>query len=459
LKFARKVDLSIIGFLGLALGLTIYAYESRIVARSMDQTVSAQQIVTPGADMAHGSEQGGGSNEPSEKYLLVGNLVDFTGTTATSGQAYGQAIIDAANWINESGGINGKLIDLDTVETSYLVRRALAAYRKWQVQGVVAIQGWGTQIGQAMTEPVSRDQVPFFSASYAATFTDPTHAPYNFFYGPSYSDGCRGLVLWAADDWSRRGENRRPVYIHMGDNHPYPNAPKKACETYAEELGFDIQPSIEFSLVPEDFTRQCRRLQASGADYAFLANTDNSVAKLLEDCHEVGTRTQFMANIWGYDERVMQAIGGAANGVVWVMGAARWGDEVPGMYTVQEISRMSDPEERKYRSVHYIRGICSMFYLMEAMEWADVNGGINGQNIRLGMYQRSETEPAGLEGVCLPGKWVETDHRGINQVLVYQGRVNGATNGSLEELIERGIIRLDWVFTAEIPRRPEWLGI
>ncbi len=457
LQFARKIDLAIIGFLGIALVLTIYVYENRMI----DPEVSSgtAESVQPGL-LSIPESDARKSTGTSEDYLLVGNLVDFSGATATSGQAYGQAIIDAASWINENGGINGKLIDLDTVETAYVVRRALAAYRKWQLQGVVAIQGWGTQISQAMTEPVSKDQVPFFSASYAAAFTDPSRAPYNFFYGPSYSDGCRGLVQWAAEDWAaREPQARSPTYLHMGDNHPYPNAPKKACEAYAQELGFEVLPAIQFSLLPEDFTAQCRALLASKADYAFLANTDNSVAALLQDCHAVGVRTQFMANIWGYDERVMQAIGVAADGVVWVMGAAHWGDEVPGMSTVLEISRMSDPEERKYRSVHYLRGICSLFYLKEAMEWADVHGGISGPNIRLGMYARQGVVPSGLEGVCLPGTWTAEDHRGVTKVLVYKGTVAGETDAPIGELIASGAIRLDRVFEADIPRRPEWLGM
>ncbi|MBT3831173.1 MAG: hypothetical protein HOF53_06915 [Gammaproteobacteria bacterium] len=53
--------------------------------------------------------------------------MDFTGSLTNRGQCYGQAIIDASNWTNETGGINGRLIDLDTVETACLVRRAINA--------------------------------------------------------------------------------------------------------------------------------------------------------------------------------------------------------------------------------------------------------------------------------------------------------------------------------------------
>ena len=37
----------------------------------------------------------------------------------------------------------------------------------------------------------------------------------------------------------------------MGDNHPYPNAPKQACQEYAKELGFEVKTASS-GLTPED---------------------------------------------------------------------------------------------------------------------------------------------------------------------------------------------------------------
>ena len=48
-------------------------------------------------------------------------------------------------------------------------------------------------------------------------------APYNFFYGPSYSDALRALLTWAAEDWKAKGGSGKPKFVHMGANHPYPN--------------------------------------------------------------------------------------------------------------------------------------------------------------------------------------------------------------------------------------------
>jgi len=391
----------------------------------------------------------------AQDYIPVGNLVDFTGRTAVVGKEYGQAKIDAMNWINENGGINGKLLDFDTVDYSYIVPRALATYKKWKSRNnVVAIQGWGTGDTEALISFVAKDQIPYFSASYSGHLTDPTGAnpntkkpaPYNFFYGPSYSDGARGLIQWAAEDAKAKGI-ANPKYVHMGDNHPYPNAPKASGEEYARELGMEVLPAIQYSLAPADFKAQCLSLKESGANYAFLANTSGSNISLLKSCQTVGVDVQFMANIWGYDENVMKAAGDAADGVVWVMGAAKWGDDVPGMARINEVSAMSDPQGKAYRAVHYLRGVCSVFFMKEAMEAADaMDGGINGPNLKKAMYAKTDWVPAGLEGVCLPATWTETDHRGINKVFVYRGMTAG------------GAADMEQIFVAEVPRKDEWLG-
>lgn len=407
------------------------------------------------------------ANAGAQEYIQIGNLVDFTGNTAVVGKEYGQAKIDAMNYINENGGINGKQLDFDTVDYSYVVPRALAAYKKWTSQRkVVTIQGWGTADTEALVDFVTKDQIPYYSASYSAHLTDPQGkgpetkkaAPYNFPMGPSYSDGVRALIQWAAEDWKKQGKAGKPKYVHMGDNHPYPNAPKKAGEEYAKEMGFDVLPSIQYTLAPGDFKAQCLTLKESGADYAFLANTSDSNISMLKSCATVGVKTQFMANIWGYDENAMKAAGEAANGVVWVMGAAKWGDDVPGMKLVQAVSKTSDPKGVAYRAVHYIRGVCAVFFMKEAMEWADKNGGINGPNIKKAMYQKKDWVPAGLEGACPPGTWGDTDHRAFTKVFVYRGTVKGSTDAPLAELVKNGTISMAKVYEANVPRKPEWLG-
>lgn len=399
--------------------------------------------------------------------IFVGNLVDMTGPTSGVGIFAGQGKIDALEYINKNGGIAGKTMKLEHIDYSYQVPQAIANYKKWKQAGVTAIQGWGTGDTEALIGFVAKDKIPYISLSFSGHLTDPTGksartkkaAPYNFFVGPSYSDGARALIQWAAEDWKKMGGSGAPKYIHMGDNHPYPNAPKEAGEAYAKELGFEILPPIQYSLRGGDFKAQCLSLKESGADYAFLANTGGSNIALLKSCQTVGVETQFISNIWGFDENVMRTAGEAADGLVWVMSTATWIDDLPGMKLVREVSKMSDPTGKVYRPVHYIRGLCHAFYMKDAMEWADKNGGITGENIKNGFEQMRDYVPAGLEGVCGPATWTPEDHRAQTIIPLYQASVKGATaDADIGMLIEEGKIGMKKIYTADIPRKPEWLG-
>ena len=196
---------------------------------------------------------------------------------------------------------------VDTVDYGYQVPRG-GQYKKWVGDKVAAILGWGTADTEALTSFVAHDQIPYVSASYAAALTDPTGAsgkakaaPYNFFYGPSYSDALRAMLTWAAQDWKQTGKPGKPKYVHMGANHPYPNAPK-AGESLAKELGFDILPAEHFALTPGDYTAQCLTVKNSGANYAYLGNTAGSNISVLKACKTAGTNVQFLGNVWGMDE-------------------------------------------------------------------------------------------------------------------------------------------------------------
>lgn len=399
--------------------------------------------------------------------VRVGSLVDFTGPTASVGIPYGRGKQDAVAWINANGGVAGMPIDFDTFDTGYQVPPALARYRIWTKDGTVAVQGWGTADTEALVRFVSEDEMPFFSASYAADLTDPLGlgsmtkrpAPFNFIMGPSYSDGIRALLDWAKVDWQQRGQAGSPRYVHMGDNHPYPNSPKKAGEEYARELGFSILPAIQYAMTPGDVRQQCLDLKTAEADYAYLGNTAASNVELLRTCRQMGVRTQFLSNIWGIDEAALKAAGTAADGVVWVMGGGTWLEDNPGMAKVRTIAAAS-ADDASYQPHHYIRGVCAVFFMREAMEWAAANGGITGVRIRDGMYQKRDWVPEGFEGACAPATWTSDDHRGFNRIRIYRARIAEPlpTDRDLATLIRSGMIAMGPVYEVTVPRKPEWLG-
>ncbi len=394
----------------------------------------------------------------------VGQLIAETGSTAQVASAYGQGVADAFVHINKLGGINGKAIALNTVDYGYDLARALGAYKSWkETLKPVAIQGWGTADTEALVDNVSKDAVVLMSGSSSGRLTDPigrgpwtnTPAPYNFFYGPSYSDGCRGLVQWAAEEWRRSGassrstflgELERPKFVFMGDNQPYPNSPKAACTDFALNLGFEVLPPIRYALSPADFSSQCQALKSSGAHFAFLANTVELNVELIKACAGMGVSTQFMTNIYGWDEGAAVQAGSTGNGMVWVVSVAPWDNDVLGMSTVREISKISDPTGEAGRPVHYIRGICSAYLMRDAMLAADKAGGITGPGIKKALEEMRDHVPTELQGVCLPTTFTPEDHRGTTTVILYRNDFNFAGP------------RAQKVYTTTLPLRPDWLG-
>lgn len=383
--------------------------------------------------------------------VLVGHLVDYTGATGFVGSHYGPGVADAVAYINAHGGVDGTQIELDTVDYAYQIPEAIRLYSEWQARDMVAMQGWGTGDTEALISFVAEDEIPVWSASYSAHLTDPqglnpateTPAPYNFFYGPSYSDACRAVVQWAAGDAAENGiEN--PIFVHTGDNHPYPNAPKEACAEYAAELGFTVAEPIVVPLAPGDYTTQCLTIRESGAQYVYIGNLGGSVISLLRSCESVGVEATFMGNPWAGDYLTIEAA--EAEGLIFPSSTPFYGADVPGMALVEEIAANGQGMGDRKPTHHYIRGICAAYYMKEAMEWAKENGGLTGANIRDGMYAQQDWVPEGLEGVCLPSTWTPTDHRGLTIVAINRGSyVDG------EVVIER-------IAETELPRRDDWLG-
>jgi branched-chain amino acid transport system substrate-binding protein len=408
-----------------------------------------------------------GTAAMAQSAIKIGHLADYSGGTSDVGTPYGHAVADTFAWVNKNGGINGVKVDLDSVDYGYQVPRAIAQYKKWSgAEKVSAIMGWGTADTEALTGFVAQDKIPDMSGSYAAALADPTGAggkakaaPYNFFYGPTYSDALRAELTWAAEDWKAKGKSGKPKFVHMGANHPYPNAPKAAGEAIAKELGFDVLPPLVFALSPGDYSAQCLSLKSSGANYAYLGNTAASNISVMKACKTAGVDVQFLSNVWGMDENAAKAAGDAADGVVFPLRTAvAWGGNAPGMKTVMEISKMSDPTGKVYRPVHYVAAVCTALYMKEAIEWASKNGGVTGENVAKGFYQKKDWVPAGMEGVCVPSTWTDKDHRPTMKVDLYRSKVSGSTEGDLNDLMAKGAIKLEKVKTIDLPRKAEWLG-
>ncbi len=366
-----------------------------------------------------------------EAEIAVGQLADLSGSTSHIGVPYAEGVQAYTDWLNAQGGIAGKKVRLVRVDYANRISEALQIYDWLKTVGrVVAIQSWGTGDTEALTQQASQDKIPFLSASYAAQFTDPKKAPYNFIIASDYSTQLRAGLKYLRGTWK---QPRKPRVAFVFPDHPYGKSPIPAGKQYAEELGFEIVGEEIVSLNALEATPQLGRLKERAPDFTWIGGTTPSTSVILKDARTLDFQTRFFVNLWGNDEDLIQLAGDAAEGVLGLQGSAVFGDPVPGMEPLREAAR-DEP-----RTTHFVRGWVSMMVLCEGLRRAQSQGDLNGPGIKRALETLRDFDPQGLTP---PITYTADDHRPNMVVRVYE-----YSRGRMEH---RG--------TVTVERRPQWLG-
>jgi len=363
--------------------------------------------------------------------IKVGHLADLTGPTSSVGNPYAKGVQDYKDYVNAHGGINGKKIDMQMFDYAYDKNKAINQYKKLVEEKVVAIQGWGTGDTEALTGFLAADKIPYLSASYSAHLTDPAKAPYNFFIAADYTTQLRAGLKYIKDNWK---EKRAPKIVFIYPNHPYGIAPIKGGKEYAKELGFEVLGDEDVGLKAIEANSQMLSVKSKGADFGWIGGTTPSAAVIIKDAKKLGLTTKFLVNIWGNDEDLVKIAGDAAEGTLGLQAAAVYGDDVPGMKLIKEVTK------GQHQNTHYVRGWVSMMALCEALKIADKKGELNGPGVKAALETFKDFDTGGLTSKLT---YTGTDHRPNMSAKVYEYQGGKAVLKA----------------TIELPRKAEWLGL
>ncbi|HSB20687.1 MAG TPA: ABC transporter substrate-binding protein [Anaeromyxobacteraceae bacterium] len=368
--------------------------------------------------------------------IKVGGLFDLTGITSDVGKPYAQGAQDAVAWVNEHGGVNGKKIKLIAVDYGYKIPEAVSAYKRMVGdEKVIMINGWGTGDTLALKEFVNKDQIPYFSASFAGDLTDPSKTPYNFFCAPSYSDELRAWLSWVKEDW--KGKGNAKVAFFYGDN-PYGKAPMEAGRRFAKENGIDV---VDEEIVPgnfQDATSQLLNMKQKGAEYAYINVTTTGVSLILKGAKALGLTTKFGSNPYGFSEQLPLVAKEAAEGVTGVVPHVPWGENVPGMKAMMDFHKAHHPNDT--HDAMYVRGWTYVMVWSEALRRADKAGNLTGPGVKAAAETLRDFDTGGLTSHLT---YTPTDHRPTTKTKVY--------------MVKGG--KLVFVKEYEMPRRADWLGL
>ncbi len=217
--------------------------------------------------------------------IKVGQTVPFSGP-ASAYATVGKAQAAYIRMINDSGGVNGRKINLIQYDDAYSPPKTVEQVRKL-VEGdevLLTFQIIGTAPNAAVQKYLNARKMPqLFAATGAARFTDPRNFPWTFGFNPSYfvegriygqyilkeHPNARVGVLYQNDDLGK--DYLEGLKAGLGD---------KAAKMVVTEVSYELsEPTIDSKIL---------KIKDSGADLFFSASTPKQAAQAIKKIAELG---------------------------------------------------------------------------------------------------------------------------------------------------------------------------
>jgi branched-chain amino acid transport system substrate-binding protein len=358
----------------------------------------------------------GSSSAATKEPIKIGGIFDLSGATKDVGTPYSEGIRDYVDYRNKEGGIDGHNIELSWQDFGYKVDQGTQLYSQYVSQGAVAFMGWGTADTEALRPRVTSDQIPFMSASYAATLADPKVTPYNFFPGASYSEQMRIALKYIGE------QNKGHVEVAVFHNDsPFGTSPLEDGKKYIADnklnIGFKAYPMAAGAT---DFVAQLQQAKAQGAKYVIIQNVPTPSAKLAQNIKAQNLDMQIVCMNWCGDEIYVNLAGPAAEKTIAVMPFAP-----PSAGDLAGLKEISDYLKTKggdinAKGLRYVQGWFTMSTMAEGISNALKDLGdkkLDGPGIKAGLEKVSGFKTG---GVSEPISFSAESHAGLKAAPLYQ---------------------------------------
>lgn len=344
--------------------------------------------------------------------IAIGALCDLSGPTSDIGVSYCNGEKGYIDWINRRGGVKGHKINLGAQDYGYNVAKAQQIYSQISAGNAVAIMGWGTADTTALAPSITRDKLPFMSASYAEQLTDPRDTPYNFVVATNYT----AQAQIAAKHIARTSPGHHEIaFFH--NNSAFGTAPLDGLQNYikAKNLNFGMK-AYAMITGSTSFDSQLLQARAQGADYIFIQNVPTPASILAKDVKRLGLNMKIVCLNYCGSEVFVRVAGDAANGVLAVQ---PW---TPVSYGVPGDAEPAKWLKNRHRSLAneglgFLQGWYTMAVMLKGIERTiTAKKDVTGPNIKTSL----ETMPAFLTGrVTNPIKFSTKSHDGMKGSRIY----------------------------------------
>jgi len=340
-----------------------------------------------------GGPAGGDASQAAKAPVKIGGIFDLTGATSDVSVPYADGVKDYVAFLNEKGGANGHQITLVSDDYAYQIPRAEELYNRLVTQeGVVAIMGWGTGDTTALVPKITKDKLPFMSASYAEDLvSDVARTPYNFMIGVTYSDQARVLLKYIKDTW--KGSAPPKVSLSFSDT-AFGRAPVEDAKKYMAANGITNTADVIVALNSLDMSPQLLAVKNAEPDFVIMHHTAAPTAVEVKSAKQAGfTKTTLASLNWGTSEKTIELGGAAAAGMLGVEPFAFLSEDVAGLKEIKDYLQKKG-KDPKTIPVNYVQGWLTMKVMAEGVKRVD--GDVTGEKLKAALETLKDFDTGGI---------------------------------------------------------------
>jgi branched-chain amino acid transport system substrate-binding protein len=227
--------------------------------------------------------------------IKIGQTMPYSGPASAYG-TIGKAEAAYFAMINEQGGINGRKINLISLDDGYSPPKTVEQIRRLVEQEDVAFifQSLGTPSNTAIQKYLNAKKVPqLFVATGASKWGDPEHFHWTMGWQPDYRTEARIYAKYIL----KEKPNAKIAVLYQNDDFgkDYLIGLKeglrdKAAKMIVQEASYEVtDPTVDSQVVG---------LQSSGADVLLTAATPKFAAQTIRKVYDIGWKPlHFMSNV------------------------------------------------------------------------------------------------------------------------------------------------------------------
>ena len=240
----------------------------------------------------------------------IAGLVELSGTGATSGINFDNGVKLAVKEINAAGGILGRRIAYESMDTQSNPGVAKALAQKAVDQGVYVVMGpvFSGSIMVSMAE-TKRAEIPNFTGGEAAAITQQGN-PYIFRTSFTQTTAMPKVANYIRD--TVKAKTMDVIFV----NNDFGKGGLDLIRKELESRGIKVTNAISTEPGQIDFSSPVLKAKQSGSDALFVYSNEEESARALRELRKQGYAKPVIGETVLTSQKVIELAGDAANGAI-----------------------------------------------------------------------------------------------------------------------------------------------